>query len=36
ACLWMIRLVKRGKLIYFGAYCMVVGVVAIVVSLFHA
>ncbi|MEM6297452.1 MAG: undecaprenyl-diphosphate phosphatase, partial [Bacteroidota bacterium] len=21
ACLWMIRLVKRGKLIYFGAYC---------------
>lgn len=33
ACKWMINIVKRGKLIYFGIYCAVVGVVAIVLSL---
>ena len=30
ACKYMINLVKRGKLIWFAAYCAVVGVVAII------
>lgn len=29
ACSWMINLVKRGKLIYFAIYCMVIGLIAI-------
>ena len=29
ACLWMIKLVKKGKLSYFGMYCLGVGVIAI-------
>ncbi len=29
ACSWMIRIVKKGKLIYFAAYCLVVGLIAI-------
>ena len=29
ACKWMINIVKRGKLIYFAAYCAVAGLVAI-------
>ena len=33
ACKWMINIVKKGKLIYFGIYCAIVGVVTIVVSL---
>lgn len=33
ACKWMIGLVKRGKLIYFGYYCAVAGIIAIVYSL---
>lgn len=33
ACKWMINIVKRGKLIYFGIYCAIVGVVTIVCSL---
>lgn len=33
ACRWMIDIVKRGKLIYFGIYCAIVGVVAIVYSM---
>jgi len=33
ACKWMINIVKRGKLIYFGIYCAVVGVVTILLSL---
>lgn len=33
ACQWMISIVKKGKLIYFALYCLVVGVVAIFVSL---
>lgn len=33
ACKWMINIVKRGKLIYFGIYCAVVGVVTILCSL---
>jgi undecaprenyl-diphosphatase len=33
ACKWMISIVKRGKLIYFGIYCAIVGALAIVTSL---
>jgi undecaprenyl-diphosphatase len=29
ACSWMIRVVKRGKLIYFAIYCSVIGLIAI-------
>lgn len=29
ACSWMIKIVKRGKLIYFAVYCSVVGLIAI-------
>jgi undecaprenyl-diphosphatase len=35
ACKWMINIVKRGKLIYFAAYCAVAGLVAIAYSLCH-
>lgn len=34
ACKFMIEMVKRGKLIWFAAYCAVVGVVAIVTYIF--
>jgi len=30
ACIWMINIVKRGKLIYFAAYCLLVGVLCII------
>lgn len=33
ACRWMINIVKKGKLIYFAIYCMIVGVVSVVWSL---
>lgn len=33
ACQWMVNMVKKGKLIYFAYYCVVVGIVAIVSSL---
>lgn len=33
ACKWMVNIVKKGKLIYFGIYCAIVGVVLIVSSL---
>ena len=29
ACSWMIKIVKRGKLIYFAAYCLIIGLIAI-------
>jgi len=32
ACTWMIRLVKRSKLRYFSVYCLIVGILAIIVS----
>ncbi len=32
ACKWMIEIVKRGKLIYFAAYCAVVGSVTIILG----
>ena len=35
ACKWMINIVKRGKLIYFAAYCAVAGLVAIAYNLCH-
>lgn len=33
ACKWMINIVKKGKLVYFGIYCAIVGAVTLVVSL---
>lgn len=33
ACKWMINIVKRGKLIYFGIYCAIVGTILIVSGL---
>lgn len=32
ACKWMINIVKRGKLIWFAVYCLIVGVLSIVSS----
>lgn len=32
ACKWMINIVKRGKLVWFGLYCIVAGLVAIALS----
>jgi undecaprenyl-diphosphatase len=29
ACIWMINIVKKGKLIYFAIYCAIVGIIAI-------
>jgi len=29
ACSWMIKLVQKGKLIYFAIYCLIIGVIAI-------
>lgn len=29
ACIWMINIVKRGKLIYFAIYCAIVGTIAV-------
>jgi undecaprenyl-diphosphatase len=34
ACTWMVNLVKKGKLIWFAVYCMIVGLVAIGLGLF--
>jgi len=31
ACKWMLSIVKRGKLVYFAAYCLVIGVTAIII-----
>ena len=33
ACKWMINIVKKGKLVYFGIYCAIAGAVTIVCSL---
>ncbi|GGD22217.1 undecaprenyl-diphosphate phosphatase [Hyunsoonleella pacifica] len=35
ACTWMIALVKKSKLSYFAIYCVIVGVIAIIVSLLN-
>ena len=34
ACKWMLAIVRRGKLLYFGIYCLVVGIIAVVTGLF--
>jgi undecaprenyl-diphosphatase len=33
ACRWMLSIVRKGKLLYFGIYCLIVGVIAIAVGL---
>ncbi len=33
ACKWMISIVKKGKLVYFGIYCAIIGAVTIACSL---
>jgi undecaprenyl-diphosphatase len=33
ACSWMLKIVRKGKLLYFGIYCLVVGIIALVVGL---
>jgi undecaprenyl-diphosphatase len=30
ACKWMLNIVRKGKLIYFGAYCLIIGIIAII------
>ena len=35
ACQWMINVVKKGKLIYFGIYCAIVGIATILTSFFN-
>ena len=35
ACKWMIRIVKKGKLIYFAIYCFIIGFMAILITLIH-
>ncbi|MBL7111743.1 MAG: undecaprenyl-diphosphate phosphatase [Bacteroidales bacterium] len=32
ACKWMLSIVRKGKLIYFGIYCLVIGIIAIIVG----
>lgn len=32
ACKWMLNIVKRGKLLYFGIYCAIVGIITIICS----
>ena len=32
ACKWMINIVKKGKLVYFGIYCAIAGAITIAVS----
>ncbi len=33
ACSWMLKIVKKGKLVYFSIYCLIVGVTAILVGM---
>lgn len=33
ACRWMLSIVRKGKLLYFGLYCLVVGTIAIITGL---
>jgi len=32
ACKWMLSIVRKGKLVYFGIYCFLVGATAIIIS----
>ena len=34
ACTWMISIVKKGKLIYFAIYCLIIGTIAIAAGLY--
>ncbi len=34
ACSWMLQIVKKGKLVYFSVYCVIVGTLAILSGLF--
>ena len=34
ACKWMIGIVQNGKLIYFAYYCVIVGIITILSSIF--
>jgi undecaprenyl-diphosphatase len=36
ACRWMISIVKKGKLIYFAIYCLIIGLTAIILTWIHA
>ena len=33
ACKWMLGIVRKGKLVYFGIYCFLIGITAIIFSL---
>lgn len=33
ACQWMVNIVKKGKLIYFAYYCVIIGIIAIIYGL---
>lgn len=33
ACTWMIKLVKKGRLVYFSIYCLLAGTISIIISL---
>ena len=33
ACRWMIKIVKKGKLIYFSIYCLIIGLIALISTL---
>jgi undecaprenyl-diphosphatase len=33
ACKWMLSIVRKGKLLYFGVYCLFIGIVAIIAGL---
>jgi undecaprenyl-diphosphatase len=32
ACSWMIRLVKKGNLYWFAAYCVIIGIISLVLA----
>lgn len=34
ACKWMLSIVRKGKLLYFGIYCLVIGIVAIIAGVY--
>ena len=36
ACTWMINIVKRGKLVYFAIYCLIIGLIAVSWALFFS
>ncbi len=36
ACRWMIQVVKKGRLLYFAVYCLIIGLLAIIISFLNA